>query len=95
MPELYSRIIALIKEDKWGLTWHANESLQERAMEIWQVVGLTPDGQLLREDPNAKPRAKVEIEIALPDGTNAKTVWAYDRTLDRAILVTVHFFDQE
>jgi len=93
MASLHARIIGLINEDQWGLTWHANESIQERALEIWQVVGLTPDGRLLGEAPEAKPRPKTEIEIILPDGTAAKTIWAYDMHMDRAILVTVHFFD--
>ena len=93
MESLYTRIIALINEGRWALTWHANESIQERALEIWQVVGLTPEGRLVREVPAAKPRPKVEVGITLPDGTWAKTVWAHDRQMNRAILVTVHFFD--
>ena len=63
-------------------------------MEIWQVVGLTPEGRLLREVPDAMPRPKVEIEVMLPDGTLAKAVWVYDKQVKRAILVTVHFFDK-
>ena len=94
MPSLHERIIQLINQDRWGLSWHANESIQERQVEIWQVVGLTPEGRLLRELPNARPRPKVEIEIVLPDGTLAKTVWSYDSHLDSAVLVTVHFFDR-
>jgi hypothetical protein len=74
MLDLQARIIGLIREDRWGLTWHANESIQERGVEIWQIVGLTPEGRLLREVPNAKPRPTVEIEIALPDGTLAKVI---------------------
>jgi hypothetical protein len=76
------------------LTWHANESIQDRGLEIWQIVGLTPEGRLVREIPSASPRPKVEIEIVLPDGTAAKVVWAYDRHLLQAVLVTVHFFDR-
>ena len=93
MPSLHARLVTLINEGRWGLTWHANESIQERALEIWQVVGLTAEGRLLRESPDAKPRPKVEIEIILPDGTLAKIIWAYDRHMERAIMVTVHFLD--
>jgi hypothetical protein len=92
MSALNARIVALIQADQWGLTWHTNDSIQERAVEIWQIVGLTLEGRLLREVQDARPRPKVEIEILLPDGTPAKVVWAYDAHLDRAILITVHFF---
>ncbi|HSW43962.1 MAG TPA: hypothetical protein VLM89_00125 [Phycisphaerae bacterium] len=44
---------------------------------------------------DAKPRPKIELEIILPDGVITKTVWAYDRHLDRAILITVHLYDRE
>lgn len=93
MPDLHPRIVSLIENERWGLTWYANESIQERGLQIWQAVGLTPEGRLMRELPDAKPRAKAEIEIMLPDGTSAKTIWAYDRHMDRAVLVTVHFID--
>jgi hypothetical protein len=94
MAGLHDRILALIAEGRWGLTWHANESIQDRGLEIWHVVGLTPEGELLREVPDAKPRGKAEVRITLPDGTYAKAVWGYDRHLDRAILITVHFFEK-
>ena len=91
---MYARILKLISEDRWGLTWHANESIQDRKVEIWQVVGLTAEGRLLREVCEASPRPKVEVEIALPDGTAAKAAWGYDSSLDMAVLITVHFFDR-
>jgi len=56
---------------------------------------LTPEGRLLREIPDAKPRPKVDVQITLPDGTFAKTIWAYDAYMNRAILITVHFLGRE
>ena len=94
VASLHDLILRLIGEDRWGLSWHANETIQERMVEIWQVVGLTPEGRLLREVSDAAPRPKVEIEIMLPDGTLGKAVWVYDKHVKRAILVTVHFFDK-
>ncbi len=95
MGSLHARIIDLIREGRWGLTWHAQESIEERELETWQVVGLTPQGRLLRELPQAKPRPKVEIEILLPDGTMAKVVWVYDPHMAQALLVTAHFIGKE
>lgn len=43
-------------------------------IEIWQVVALTPEGRVLRETPDARPRPQIEIEIILPDKVRAKTV---------------------
>lgn len=93
MGNLCDKIIRLIDEGRWGLTWHANDSIQERGVEIWHIAGLSPDGKVLREAPDAKPRPKIEVEIMLPDGTLAKVIWGYDACLDRAVLITVHFFD--
>lgn len=46
------------------------------------------------ERPRARPNPVVEVAITLPDGTEAKAVWAWLRADDEAKLVTVHFFDR-
>ncbi len=60
----------------------------------WQITTGVEHARLIVERPGDKPNPIVESERILADGTPVKAVWAYLRSTDRALLVTVRFFDR-
>lgn len=94
MGELRDRILNAIAAGRYVFTDHADEQLRERGIEAWQAAAGAGEGRLLAERPRDKPNPVVEFRHLLPDGTPVKAVWAYVRSMDLALLVTVHYFDR-
>ena len=76
------------------MTTHADDSLRDRGIEVWQLLGEIQTGKLLSERPRDVPNPSIEVNQLLPDGTPVKVVWAYVKIHSLALLVTVHFYDQ-
>ena len=95
MAELFDTIRRLLREEKYAVSGHAAERLDERGFEEWQVVVGTDDGKLMLERPKASPNPAVEVRVILPDGTECKAVWSYLPSDESAKLVTVHYFDEQ
>jgi len=94
MGQLFNTIRQLVAEDKYIVSQHASERLEERGIMEWQVVVGLEDARLMTERPNASPNPAVVVRELLPDGTDVKAVWAHLRQSGVAKLVTVHFFDK-
>jgi len=92
---LFQQVRRLVAEGKYVVGEHASERLEERGILEWQVVAGLADGELLREQPKARPNPGVEVLEGLPDGTECKAVWSLLKHDGVAKLVTVHFFDEE
>jgi len=94
MSQLFGRIRRLVADDRYVVSEHAVERLDERGILEWQVVVGLEQGELIVERPGDSPNPAVEVRQSLADGTEVKAVWAYLARSGVAKLVTVHFFDE-
>ncbi len=93
MEKLFDIVRGLVAGEKYVVGQHAVDRLEERDLLEWQVVAGVADAVLIVERPDAVPNPTVELSESLPDGTEVKAVWAYQRQSGVAKLVTVHFYD--
>jgi hypothetical protein len=93
MAALFDRIRDAVGDDRYLVSLHASDRLEERSVTEWQVVSGLAESRLLRERPSDQPNPAVEVEQVLPDGTPIKVVWSWIETDQIAKLVTVHFYD--
>lgn len=93
MAELFEAIRQLVADERYIVSVHASERLEERGIMEWQVVAGLDDGELLLERPDGEPHPCVEVKETLPDGTEVKAIWAHLAHSGVAKLVTVHYFD--
>lgn len=94
MASLFDAIRQLVAEDKYVVSEHAVERLEDRGILEWQAVAGLQDGRLMLERPDGRPNPSVEVRELLPDGTEIKAVWSYLPRSGVAKLITVHFFDE-
>ena len=94
MGKLWDEIRRLVAEEKYVVSEHAVERLEERGVLEWQVVIGLQEGQLMAERPRDEPSPVVEVRQRLVDDTEVKAVWAHLARTGVAKLVTVHFFDE-
>ena len=93
MGKLFNKIAAAISNDRYLISWHADERCEERGVSDWQLVAGFADAKLVRERPRSKPNPSVVMQQELADGTDVEAIWAYLEESDRAVLVTVFFKD--
>ena len=91
MGKLFDRIRAAIREDRFLVSWHADERAEERGVSVWQLVAGLEDAILERERPTSKPHPSVVVREELPDGREVEVIWAWLPESRRAMLVTVYF----
>ncbi len=94
MGVLFDQIRKAVADERYVISVHASEMLQERRVSEWQVASGLAEGRLLAERPNDKPNPSVEVDQLLADGTPIKAVWAWLPISLLARLVTVHFYDR-
>lgn len=94
MSQLFGRIRRLVADDRYVVSEHAVERLEERGILEWQVVVGLEHGELIAERHDASPNPAVEVRQSLADGTEVKAVWSYLARSGVAKLVTVHFFEE-
>lgn len=93
MGKLFERIKLCVASQRYLISEHAVELLDERRILEWQVVDGIQAGKLISERERDTPNPTVEVLQILADGTDVKAVWAWLKTIDVAKLVTVHFMD--
>lgn len=93
MTSLLSEIRQAVAEDRYLVTWHADERLEERQISGWQVVEGLDTAELVDERPRSHPNPSIVVRQLLADGTEVEAVWSYSRESQRAKLVTVYFLD--
>jgi len=93
MPALFDRIKACVTAERYLVSEHAIERLDERQILEWQVIDGVASARLLSERPNDRPHPSIEVLQILADGTEVKVVWSWIKSIDAAKLVTVHLMD--
>jgi hypothetical protein len=94
MGKLYERIKKAVREDRFVVSFHADERCEERGVSPWQLVMSFDDATLLRERPRSRPNPSVVVQSELIDGTEVEVIWAWLEETQRAKLVTVYFGDE-
>jgi len=91
MASLLSMVRQAVAQDRYLVSWHADERLEERQISDWQVVAGLETAELVEERPHSQPNPTVVVRQILADGTEVEVVWSYLRNSGRAKLVTVYF----
>ena len=91
MGKLFDRIRAAVREDRFLVSWHADERSEEREVAVWQLVAGLEEARLERERPASKPHPSIVVREALADGSEVEVIWAWLPESRRAMLVTVYF----
>ncbi len=91
MSKLFRRIREAVRDDRFVVSWHADERCEERSVAVWQLVAGLEHAELVRERPRSKPHPSVVVLEELADGSEVEAIWAWMRESDRAKLVTVYF----
>ena len=93
MGDLFEEIRSAVREDRFLISWHADERCEERGVTDWQLVAGLDDAELVRERPASRPNPSVVIRQLLADGSEVEVIWSWLAKSGRAILVTVYFRD--
>jgi len=93
MGRLYGRIRDAVNRDRFIVSWHADETCEQRGVVVWQLVAAFDDAELVRERPQSKPNPSVVLRQELADGSEVEAIWAWMGQSERAKLVTVYFRD--
>jgi hypothetical protein len=91
MARLFNNIRSAVNEDRFLVSWHADEQCEEREVTVWQIVTGLEDAELLRERPRSKPNPSVVVRQILADGREVEVVWSWLSATRQAKLVTVYF----
>ena len=91
MGKLFERIRAAVRDDRFLVSWHADERSEEREVAVWQLVAGLEEANLKRERPVSKPHSSIVVREELVDGTEVEVIWAWLPESRRAMLVTVYF----
>ena len=91
MGRLLEKIQEAVNEDRFLISWHADERCEERGVAPWQLAVGLESCVLVGEHPRSKPHATVNVRETLADGTEVEAVWAWLPQKRRAKLVTVYF----
>ncbi len=91
MGKLFRRIREAVRDDRFVVSWHADERCEERGVAAWQLIAGLDDAELLRERPSSKPHSSVVVRQELADGSDVESIWAWMPESNRAKLVTVYF----
>jgi len=93
MGKLLDRIRRAVNDERFIVSWHADERCEEREVAVWQLVAALDDAELVRERPQSKPLPSVVVRQELADGSEVEAIWAWMSQSGRAKLVTVYFRD--
>ena len=93
MGKLLDEIRAAVRDERYLVSWHADERAEERGVTAWQLVTELDRAELVRERPRSKPNPSIVVRQTLIDGTEVEVIWSWLSQSRRAILVTVYFRD--
>ena len=93
MGKLFDKIREAVANDRFVVSWHADERCEERGVTAWQLVAGLQDAKLVRERSRSKPLPSVVVCSELVDGSTVEVIWAWMAESRRAKLVTVFFRD--
>lgn len=93
MGKLLNKIRDAVADDRFVVSWHADERCEERGVTAWQLVAGLEEAELVRERPRSKPLPSVVVREGLADGSEVEVIWAWMSDSRHAKLVTVYFRD--
>ena len=88
---LFTRVLEAVEQERYEVSIHADNRIEERGMMVWQVVSGLRDGKLLRAELDDRPWPSVLVSQLLPDGTEVRAKWSHRSRDDMARLVTVYY----
>ena len=91
MGRLLNRIRDAVDDDRFVVSWHADERCEQRGVAVWQLAATLDEAQLVRERPSSKPHPSIVVRQELADGSEVEVIWAWMSRSNRAKLVTVYF----
>lgn len=91
MGQLVDEIRSAVLDERYLVSWHADERCEERGVTAWQVVAGLEEARLVEERLHSKPNPSVLLRQLLADGTEVEVVWSWLARTRRAKLVTVYF----
>lgn len=93
MAEIFNRIRDAVRDDRFLVSWHADERCEERNVAVWQVIAGLEDARLKQERAASEPNPSVVVVQDLVGGDEVEVVWAWLPDSGRAMLATVYFPD--
>ena len=94
MGKLLGQIQEAVADDRFLISWHADERCEERGVSPWQLVASLPAARLVCDRPRSKPHPSVVVREELADGSVVEAIWSWMAQSRRAVLVTVYFQDE-
>jgi hypothetical protein len=91
MGQLFDNIRAAVRNDRFLVSWHADERCEERQVAVWQLAAGLEAADLLQERVGSEPHPSIVVRQELVDGAEVEVVWAWMADSKRAVLVTVYF----
>ena len=91
--ELLSLIREAVEEERYEISIHADNRIEERGMMVWQATSGLREATLLEAEPGDRPWPSVLVSQLLPDGTEALAKWSYRSRDGMARLVTIFYPD--
>ena len=91
MGKLFEQIKRAVEQDRFLVSWHADERFEEREITAWQMVTGLQGAELVRERPRSKPNPSVIVRQYLPDGSEVEAIWSWLAGTGEAKLVTAYF----
>ena len=65
MGKLLSAIREAVDQNRYLVSWHADERCEERGITAWQLVAGLADGELVQERPTSRPNPAVVLRQIL------------------------------
>jgi phosphoribosylformimino-5-aminoimidazole carboxamide ribonucleotide (ProFAR) isomerase len=89
--ELFDAIREAVQQERYEVSIHADNRIEERRMTEWQIVTGVSAARLLKTRLHDRPWPSILLSETLPDGTEVYAKWSY-RPRDRmARLVTIYY----
>ena len=77
MGRIWEQIRTAVREDRFIVSWHADERCEERGVTEWQLVAGIDNAELVSERPTTRPDPSVIVGQELVDGTTVEVIWAW------------------
>ena len=91
MGKLFATIRQAVAENRYLVSWHADERCEERGVTAWQLVHGLGEGKVISERPRTKPNPTIVVREILADGAEVEVVWSWLERSRKAKIVTVYF----
>jgi Domain of unknown function (DUF4258) len=90
---IFDLIRQAVREERYIISWHADERCEQRGIADWQLVAGLDDAALVHERPGTMPHPSIVVRQLLADGGEVEVIWGWMAQSQRAKLVTVYFLD--